>query len=313
MKATIDTATIAAAHAAKVSAGNIKVGAVHVGRVALREVHIDHPEGTVELRGVRILLELSTLLDVRFEAAGIVRTARFAQEPVRLSLLHRDVRVALPKGIRALRVGEIAVTDVDATATSVEPTQPLELGELVARAIQASTIESADPRPLVPSPHGRLKAVDSIVVEGLRNHDLDELDELGTPGPAHARPARRTVAVESVTIGEASLGTLPIARLSMAGPAVPRVDLEPIRGENVVIDGPAVVREWKDDDGVLQGSLRIEASARLEIDSVEIRMAAELAVGAVEISDVRLPIVVEDLRLSSLGLTNIDVPRIEID
>jgi len=294
MKISIPEATVGTVGAQQVSIGQVKLGAVHIGQLSLNDLKVQASTGVAQLRNVRVVLTLVFALDWTVGViidAGPLGKVDFSQSgTLDLGKLELGIgfgNVTLP-GLAdlALEIPKLPTADLSAVIGSLKG---LNLGPVLAERIKAQGLVAP--------------------AQGF------QLNGLGLGAASAQDVAITDAAMDDITIGRVSGGTLPLAGFTIPNLAFPPVKIPRVSCRNVSADSNAVVTEMPEVDvGLLKATLTTTTTAHFEIDELRLDgIKAAASIGEIALKNVELPYEILDLTLSQIGIERIGVPAVKVN
>lgn len=290
MKLSMPQASAERASIGALSVGEVRLGPARIGRLSWRGARIDASASRAELRDVTLRLGLQFALrwavgwhidvpepwpDLDLREHGTLDLGRI-DLPIRLGHL------SLP-GLRQLPLTVPAGTADDVQAV-FGALGALQLGPALAEQVKLRGVQ-------LPSA--------GLSLQGL-GVQAAHLAGVSVPGAA----------VQQVQVGRLWTGSRPVDALRLQGLQLPPVRLDPL---HLSVQGaqpdPVVAELAPADNGLLSATLRLTATASLEVGDLAITgLKAGVGLDELVLQDVELPVELLDLTLSQLGIGEIAVP-----
>jgi hypothetical protein len=288
MKASLPETRIARVTVQQVDVGQLSAGPIAIGKVTLDAVHVGVSTGTVKLRNVRVTIGIEIKLhwdvSVDIPLVGTFRwdgTIDFGTHTMPVPL--GDVGVPGLQNL-AIDLNSVSANNVKAVIGAI---RNLRLGPILAEQIRANNA-------VAPSP--------GFTLAGLGLGSVD-VEDLAVPG----------VTATDATVGHVHGDAFPPGDVTISGLALPQTSLGQIVSQALDTRATSNPLVLSADAGVLNVSLSLTPSARMEADELRLNnVRATASVGAVVLRNVVLPYDVLDVKLSQLGIATITVPKIEV-
>lgn len=272
----------------QVDIGQLSAGPVSVGRLVLDDLHVDVHTGAAAFRGLVVTIDLAMVLEWRVEVKVPVVGSWDWDGTIELGAHSCTIDIgdlSLP-GLETLTV-DLAALAVDGLAVQVAPLHDLRLGPLTADGLTVSDV-------LAP-PAGF--AVNGFGVGRVA------LDGAGLPGLTASAATAKHLSGRGLPLGDVALGPL----------ALPQADVADITSSGLDAAGTSAPFLFTCDVGILDVTLRVTPSARLQADELRLSgVRTGATVGSVVLHDVVLPYDVLDLRLTQIGVETVALPKIEV-
>ena len=288
MRAAVADTRIARTSVQQIQLGEVRVGPASVGSLVLNQMHVAMSTGSVEMRNLRVTISLNFRLDWSVSVSipwvgsfGWSGTINFGTITVPLGFGN----VALT-GLQTMAIDVASVSASNLSAV-IAPLTNLQLGPLVAEQIRAKNL-------VAPQPPFQLTGIGLVrlVGEGI------------------AVPAANA---DEVTIGRTAGGSLPIASTTIPGINLPQTGVGQVTSNAVNVNAVSNPYLFPADAGVLNVTLRVTPSARMQMDQLRMNnVAGSASIGSIELKNVVLPFEVLNVRLSQLGIEGVEVPKLEV-
>lgn len=288
MKAHIAEADVGRATVAGVDVGQLAAGPLHVGTLKLAGGRVEASTGEARIHDLRVTVEMAFRLiwqvRVTIPFAGTWTwgdTTDLGAHAVTVGIGD----LALP-GLESfsLDLASVEAAGVDAV---IAPLNALNLGPLVAEQIAVRDVAAP---------------VLDVTLLGLTLGRIG-VSGLTVPGASAG----------SAQIGRVSGQAIPLGTVALPGVALPAAAVDDIASKGIDAAGTGRALQLPVDAGVLEFTLEVIPSARVE--AAELRLAnvhASAALGAVELHNVELPWELLDLTLSQIGIESVALPTVEV-
>ncbi len=288
MKATLPESNIDHAQIATVQIGELSVGPLDIDSLVLTGTELRLSTGEAKLRNVTVSVTLTMELDWSV-SVSIFLVGSFGWNGT-ISLGQPSLTVgfgdvSLP-GLENLTV-DLASLAVEEVSASLNPVQNLQFGDLLVNHLKATGV-------VAPVPDLQLLGI------GLGRASAERLS---LPGAT----------VAAVEIGSVQGGRLPMDDISLASLSFPDELIADTTGAGLDTEGTANPIGFHADVGVLEVTLRVTPSVRIQAEQFSLSgVRAGASFDSVVLSGVSLPFEFSNLTLSELGITDVSLPLLEV-
>jgi hypothetical protein len=287
MKTVIPDAEIGRLTVGQISVGQLNAGPVEVGRLVLNDPRTSLRTGVAAFRNLRAQLRLQ--LDLRYKiTVDLGFWEKTWQGEIALGKQSPTISVGdltLP-GLGALDI-DLATLGVDGVQATVGPLQNLTLGGLAADQVRVADVTAP---------------LQDITVTGLTLGGVS-LEGVGLPDAAAG----------TTTIARLQGQAFPLGSVTIPNVVLPAAKAGPITAAGLDATADSNPIDVTADVGLLDVTLMLVPGVRLIADELVLDgVSLGLDIGSLELHDVVLPYEALNLTLSQIGITTVDIPKIQV-